>query len=146
MGVPNHSSPMRHANAGITMKPVRAGSYASKACSASEPRTGSGFLFRSCFVGPRVSVIVSEQGLRSLGSPPLLGAGDPEFKSRRPDQSMFFVSDHLVKDTSEVNHPFLFRSLRIVRTLRHPPTGNAPYKRVLSVLARRTNGNFPLAR
>ncbi len=26
---------------------------------------------------------------------PALGAGGPEFKSRRPDQSMFFVSHHL---------------------------------------------------
>ena len=29
----------------------------------------------------------------------------------------------LVKDTSEVDHPFLFRSLRIVRTSRHPAPG-----------------------
>src|SRR5229473_3414794 len=33
-----------------------------------------------------------------------------------------------LKGCSEVDHPFLFRSLRIVRTLRHPAPGSAPYK------------------
>jgi hypothetical protein len=37
---------------------------------------------------------VEKEGL-PRNSTPDLGAGGPEFKSRRPDQSMFFVSDHL---------------------------------------------------
>ena len=36
---------------------------------------------------------------------PALGAGGPEFKSRRPDQSMVFVSHHLE------THAFLLKPL-----------------------------------
>lgn len=37
----------------------------------------------------------AENGGFVLHGPPGLGAGGPEFKSGRPDQSMFFVSHHL---------------------------------------------------
>ena len=37
---------------------------------------------------------IEKEGL-SGDSAPALGAGGPEFKSRRPDQSMFFDSHHL---------------------------------------------------
>jgi hypothetical protein len=37
---------------------------------------------------------IEKEGL-PRDSPAGLGAGGPEFKSRRPDQSMFFVSHHL---------------------------------------------------
>ena len=37
----------------------------------------------------------AENGGFVLDGPPALGAGGPEFKSRRPDQFMFFVSHHL---------------------------------------------------
>jgi hypothetical protein len=37
---------------------------------------------------------IEKEGL-PRDSTPALGAGGPEFKSRRPDQFMFFVSHHL---------------------------------------------------
>src|ERR1700688_2436453 len=36
----------------------------------------------------------AENGGFVLDGPPALGAGGPEFESRRPDQSMVFVSHH----------------------------------------------------
>src|SRR5229473_7293433 len=37
----------------------------------------------------------AENGRVVLSGPPALGAGGPEFKSRRPDQFMFIVFHHL---------------------------------------------------
>ena len=47
---------------------------------------------------------IEKEGL-PRGSTPDLGAGGPEFKSRRPDQSMVFVSHHLE------THAFLLKPL-----------------------------------